>query len=109
MTISMEQMQALLQQQQNLFEKSQARLIEMMSQQLSIQSSGVTTKDEASTPESLMQQICEFHFDAIGGVTFDCWFYKYEDIFEWRWHTFPMTRKLGCCYENLARQNTNDS
>ncbi|KAA3675813.1 uncharacterized protein DEA37_0005280 [Paragonimus westermani] len=81
MTISMEQMQALLQQQQKIFEQSQAKLIEMLTQKFSSQSLGVANEDQLPTPESMIQQVSEFHFDAIGGVTFDSWFHKYEDIF----------------------------
>ncbi|KAF6775728.1 hypothetical protein AHF37_05050 [Paragonimus kellicotti] len=102
MTISMEQMQALLQQQQNIFEQSQAKLIEMLTHKLSNQSLGVVTQDHVSTPESMIQQVSEFHFDAIGGVTFDSWFHKYEDIFRVEMAQLPEDKKTRLLLRRLG-------
>ncbi|KAA3681953.1 uncharacterized protein DEA37_0010435 [Paragonimus westermani] len=56
MPVSMEQMQAFLQQQRHIFEQSQAKLVEMMTQKLSNQSLGVATQGQMSKPESTIQQ-----------------------------------------------------
>lgn len=78
MTISFEQMQALLQQQQQQFEQSQMRLLESLTK-MSLQPTAVNP--ETTAVESVVSSIREFQFDPNTGLTFESWFKKYEDIF----------------------------
>lgn len=82
MSISFEQMQILLQQQQKQFELSQLKLIETLTQKLNIQSTA-SIKPETSRPliETISNSITDFHYDPAAGVHFDSWFRKYEDSF----------------------------
>ncbi|CAH8467909.1 unnamed protein product [Dicrocoelium dendriticum] len=101
MSISFEQMQQLLHQQQLQFEKSQRQLFELFEQKLNVQSE----PQPAGTPSSVdavMTAITEFVFNEPNGVTFDSWFKKYEDIFRVElaaqddaWKVRLLLRKLG--------------
>ncbi|CAH8529728.1 unnamed protein product [Dicrocoelium dendriticum] len=82
MSVSFEQLQSLLQQQQAQFEKAQAKLIETLTKNLSLQAGSVTgTSERCPSAETLTQQVCEFRYDADAGITFESWFHKYEDLF----------------------------
>ncbi|CAH8589626.1 unnamed protein product [Dicrocoelium dendriticum] len=101
MSISFEQIQMLLQQQQLQFEKSQRQLIELLSQKLNIQSESPTTTARPSV-DALAASITEFVFDGLNGLTFESWFLKYEDIFRVEladqddaWKVRLLLRKLG--------------
>ena len=73
MVMSFEQMQALLQQQQ--------KLIETLAEKLTLQATASIMADQ-SRPlvDAIAQTISEFQYDPNGGVYFDAWFRKYEDI-----------------------------
>ncbi|CAH8609833.1 unnamed protein product [Dicrocoelium dendriticum] len=102
MSVSFEQLQTLLQQQQLQFEKSQRQLIELLTQKLNLQTEPPTTTIARSSVDALTASITEFVFDGLSGVTFDSWFKKYEDIFRVEfadqddaWKVRLLLRKLG--------------
>ena len=55
------------------------RLIEKLTQKMSLQQE--MTSPSTTTIDMVVNSICEFQFDATSGLTFDCWFKKYEDVF----------------------------
>ncbi|CAH8642706.1 unnamed protein product [Dicrocoelium dendriticum] len=102
MSVSFEQLQTLLQQQQLQFEKLQRQLIELLPQKLNLQTEPPTTTIARSSVDALTASITEFMFDGLGGVTFDSWFKKYEGIFLLEfadqddvWKVRLLLRKLG--------------
>ena len=80
MTISAEQLQNILQQQQKQFEDAQSRLIELLTNKMSINPTK-TGMISSSLTDAAASSINEFIFDPDSGRTFECWYRKYEDMF----------------------------
>ena len=80
MTISAEQLQKILQQQQKQFEDAQSRLIELLTNKMSINPANTSMISSSST-DAAASSINEFIFDPDSGRTFECWYRKYEDMF----------------------------
>ncbi|CAH8566258.1 unnamed protein product [Dicrocoelium dendriticum] len=93
----------LLQQQQAQFEASQTKLIEMLTQKMTVQSSpGLGTSEGALSPETLTQQISEFHYDADAGIAFVSWFHKYGDMFRVDFANLPAEKKIRLMLRKLG-------
>ncbi|GAA48576.1 RNA-binding protein 27, partial [Clonorchis sinensis] len=76
------QMQSLLKQQQQQFELAQLKLIETLTEKLSLQKPlSQTIEPSGSVIDTTLNAIPEFQFDPISCITFDSWFSKHEDFF----------------------------
>ena len=103
MSIPIEELKLILQQQQAQFENSQLRLIDTLTQRLSLRSSESTVPSQTfTTADSIANSISEFTFDPDSGLTFDTWFKRWDDIFRTEFSKFDdawkvrlLLRKLG--------------
>lgn len=102
MNITAEQFQMLLQQQQAQME-AQMKLMETLTQRLSLQSTETASGDtQANSVDLLSNSITEFNYDVDSGCTFDAWFKRWEDMFRVdfnrqndSWKVRLLLRKLG--------------
>ncbi|CAH8856144.1 unnamed protein product [Trichobilharzia szidati] len=104
MSISLDDLKSILQQQQVQNEAAQLKLIEALTQKLSIQ---VPSTSHSDKYESISNSISEFNYDPISGLVFDAWFNRYEDVFRIECHMFDdaakvrlLLRKLGTVEHN---------
>ncbi|CAH8430770.1 unnamed protein product [Dicrocoelium dendriticum] len=103
MSISADELKAILLQQQAQFEASQLRLIETLTRQLSIQTGSLsTTVKPSASVDAITNSITEFSYDPNAGLTFESWFKRYEDVFRVElgdhdddWKVRLLLRKLG--------------
>ncbi|KER24459.1 hypothetical protein T265_07884 [Opisthorchis viverrini] len=103
MSISAEQLQLILQQQQKQFEEAQLRLVESLMRSMSV---NAIKKGEppSSSADAAASSITEFNFDAESGRTFESWFKKYEDMFQTDFAQFDDAWKRMAERENSANQ-----
>ena len=82
MSISAEDLKAILFQQQAQFEAAQLNLIEALKSQLMLPpgSSTAAVKPCASV-DAIVSSISTFSYDPDAGLTFENWFQRYEDVF----------------------------
>ncbi|CAH8847515.1 unnamed protein product, partial [Trichobilharzia szidati] len=104
MSISLDDLESILQQQQVQNEAAQLKLIEALTQKLSIQVPSISYSDKY---ESISNSISEFNYDPISGLVFDAWFNRYEDVFRIKCYIFDdaakvrlLLRKLGTVEHN---------
>nr|CAH8866294.1 unnamed protein product [Trichobilharzia regenti] len=104
MSISLDDLKSILQQQQVQNEAAQLKLIEALTQKLSIQ---VPSTSHSDKYESISNSISEFNYDPISGLVFDAWFNRYEDVFRIECYMFDdaakvrlLLRKLGTVEHN---------
>ena len=101
MSITAEQLQTILQQQQKQFEEAQTKLVETLMKTMSLKNFS-TSSGLPSSSEAVLSAVTEFQFDIEAGHTFNVWFKKYEDIFrvefndfDDQWKVRHLLRKLG--------------
>ncbi|CAH8535475.1 unnamed protein product [Dicrocoelium dendriticum] len=80
MSISAEDLKTILLQQQQQFETAQLRMIETLTQMLSVQPTVVQNNGKPSA-DAMISSVNEFIFDPDSGLIFDAWFRRYEDVF----------------------------
>ncbi|CAI2739080.1 unnamed protein product, partial [Dicrocoelium dendriticum] len=80
MSISAEDLKIILLQQQQQFETAQLRMIETLTQMLSVQPTVVQNNGKPSA-DAMISSVNEFIFDPDSGLIFDAWFRRYEDVF----------------------------
>ncbi|VDN11136.1 unnamed protein product [Dibothriocephalus latus] len=82
MTISSEQLLAILQQQEKQFEAAHIKLMESVMQKFSLHSSDPdSSKNLSTSADPTAASITEFIYDPDFSVTFDTWFKRWEGIF----------------------------
>ena len=79
MSITFQQLQALLQQQQAQLDQTQLKLMQAMNQWMTLNPEA--GNKNSTSAETVLGSVGEFLFDPMSGLTFNSWYKKYEDIF----------------------------
>ena len=103
MAITAAELKSILQQQQSQFEAAQLKLIQTLTQNLSLQSTSPQSSQENQPPaEFFGNSITEFHYDPEADVTFESWFRRYEDLFRIEYSKFSDDWKVRLLLRKLS-------
>ncbi|KAK4467604.1 hypothetical protein MN116_000269 [Schistosoma mekongi] len=82
MSFTFEQIEALLERQEKLYEQFQIRVLEILTRQINLTEEGLLENTCTYHSDSLINSINEFHFDDMAGSTSDSWSKKYKNLFK---------------------------
>lgn len=103
MSLSTDDLKAILEHQRELFEKSQLQLITTLTKRLEVSATAASSNDDSAAHfDTISAAITEFHYEPSLGHTFDVWFKRWEDTFQndfsskdSKWKARLLVRKLG--------------